>query len=349
MSNSIKKNNFSHWLHVLQNINLSENNIEIAREFFFKEFSRDPQLAYKFVMELKECLEKEKCPQMSGKYLKFLSSVLERMGFYKEKKALDNISFKVSEPKKYKEIEAQLTKYKRKSKRILDRIETKLSELIKENKFKCEVLGRYKTIYSIYRKISKKRTKNIEDLKDLFAFRVIIENNSIDECFAILNLLHDKFQPVARDFKDYINIPKINGYQSLHTGLKNITSNLDMTAEVQIRTRTMDQFAEKGFAAHWIYSANQKSQLLTDKESKILEHLSNVAADEKRNNNSIYFLSPQGDMFKMDNGDSVIDFAEEIHSELANKFSYAIVNGERQPANYKIQSGDIVEIVKSKA
>jgi GTP diphosphokinase / guanosine-3',5'-bis(diphosphate) 3'-diphosphatase len=344
------KAQFKKWRGFLLFINDEPLNRDLIMSYFFERFADNPKVFYNFILYIKRniqvCREKEEKVSLSNRYLSILSPLCERFSFFKEKLLLDDLCFKIIDPEAYSELDRKLAKYKQQSKKVIAKILSSLNELLRHGNYKYELKGRYKNIYSIYKKLQKKPHRNILDLHDIFAFRIILKNNSIDECFEIVNLLHDRFKPIVSFFKDYITIPKINGYQSLHTGLNDLIPNLDLPVEVQIRTQAMNDYADKGLATHWLYAIHKKSALVSEKEQKLLHYISAIGLTRRREKN-IYFFSYKGDIFKIGEGATVLDFAYMIHSDIGNKTKAALVNGKKQDPYYRLQDGDRVQIVTS--
>lgn len=319
--------------------------------YFFDRFAELPKMFYLFMLFFKDKLlgarnAKHK-KRLANQYLNTLSSLCERFGFFEEKHALDDLCFKIFNPKKYHAIDILLVRYKQQSGKLIDRIVEIFEKTLKEKGYSCVVKGRYKNIYSVSRKMQKRLGSNVLMLNDIFAFRIISKKNSIRLCFEILNLLHDKFSPISGFFKDYITIPKINGYQSIHTGLDGVLPDLDLPIEVQIRTMPMDDFAERGLAAHWIYAEKKQSKLITEKEKKLVKYFSTLS--QSHQNTMVYFFSYQGDLFSLEKGSSVLDFAYHIHTEVGHRLKTAIVNSKKQPFSYAIQEGDRIELLLADA
>lgn len=291
-----------------------------------------------FKKKLKSMENKKKQIEMAEKYLGILSPLCERFGFFSEKNILDDYCFYLSDPKKYEEISLFMKSYQENSGNLILRIKNVLFRTFKKNKIKCRVKGRYKSKWSIYKK-TQKRGYGISELKDVFAFRVVIEEESEEACFKAMNILHDSFHPIAHRFKDYVNVPKPNYYQSLHTGLEHVVPDLKLPIEVQIRTIKMDEWAEHGIAAHWKYGkARKKSEILKK----------TFAASIEEESKFIYCFSYVGDLFKLKNGSTVMDFARHIHSSLAKNAGEAIINGETKPMDSLLKDGDIIEIIRKK-
>lgn len=335
---------FKKWLDFLSFLNKKSTGKELMNEYFAKEFQKSPESFYEFVKILKKQIPSSKNKKdLASKYLHIISPLCERFGFFHEKKILDDICFKIEDPKNYNRINRIFGDYKEKSQKYIGSIINTLKQVLEKNNFNYEVKGRYKSIHSINKKILNNPQKNILNLKDIFAFRIILTDDIVEECFEVVNLLHDEFSPVADYFKDYISIPKINNYQSLHTGLSNVIPNLDIPIEIQIRTKNMDEFAEKGLAAHWVYNKQKKARLVTEKEKQLFDYLSHIDGTD-----NVYFFSFSGDMFRLKKGSKIIDFAYRLHSDLGNKNKGALVNNEEKGIDYEISEGDKVEIIKAK-
>lgn len=347
---SRRKSLFKRWIDFLLFTKNNSKNNEILSRYFFEYFAGSPDLFYQFLLFFKDFLKKSKGEsrnQLAHKYLGILSHLCERFGIFEEKRNLDDLCFQITEPEKYDELDQILGGYKKKSDVLIQNITTIFRELLDREKHDCHIEGRYKNIYSIYRKTLKRSYKTVLALNDIFAFRIILKNNSVDECFEVMNILHDHFYPIPDFFKDYITVPKINGYQSLHTGLNKILPDLDLPVEIQIRTQAMHDFAEHGVAAHWMYSSDKKSRIVSEKEKKLLSYFSSLSQTQMHRPQSIFCFSYLGDIFQIPAGASLIDFAYQIHSDLGHKLDYALVNGKKKPVNYVIQEGDRIELTKS--
>lgn len=345
--NSDQLEEFKRWLSFLTFINDGQKNKKLALEYFFYKFAKEPRKFYEFIGFFKDKLATTKNlklkKHLANQYLEILSQLCERFGFFDEKQNLDDCCFKIVEPEKYNEINMAMLKYEKESKKLIVKISGFLEKLLKSKKYDFQIKGRYKSIYSIYRKLQKKFQKTALNLKDIFAFRIILEKNSTKQCFEVLNILHDEFSPIVDSFKDYISIPKINGYQSLHTSLTNIIPNLDLPIEVQIRTGPMHDFAENGLAAHHLYAEEKKSKLLTEKEKMLINYFNSIA--DNLVEEMVYFFSYQGDIFKLKKDSKIIDFAYQLHTNLGNKAKSAIVNGINETLDCKISDGDQIKIL----
>ena len=237
-------------------------------------------------------------------------------------------------------------------------IKLKVSNLLKQNKIKHEIKGRSKSIYSIYKKLDKGRSFN--DIYDLLAIRILVEKEQ--ECYLALGLIHSKYKPIPKRFKDYIAMPKTNLYQTLHTTVIGPDGNL---FEIQIRTYDMDKIAENGIASHWAYKEgkNASVEMQNITEQKLQFYKSIIELNEEKLssedfvntvtnevlNNSIYVYTPKGDVFELPKGSTPIDFAYRIHSEVGDKTVGAIVNNNMVPLSYELKNTDVIRIITNKA
>lgn len=339
---------FKNWLNFLLFVKDEAKNSDLITRYFLEEFSKNAVTFYEFLLFLKGELLKQTASsvkhQIGKRYLNVISPLCDKFGLFEEKLILDDICFSITDPKNYEKIDKILHTYKKESGKMIEKIIQTLTDFLKSKNHHCEIKGRYKNIYSIFKKLQKKGEENVLKLNDIFAFRIILHSNSSKQCFEVLNLLHDNFLPITELFKDYITIPKINGYQSLHTGLSKIMDRLDLPVEIQIRTKNMHEFAEKGLAAHWFYSIEKKTKLLSDQEKELLHHYSSIS---KTNADKVYCFSYIGDLFCLEKDSTVLDFAYNLHSDLGNKAKTALINGKEKPLNYKLQTGDKIQIIKS--
>lgn len=345
------KQRFALWFDILSHANQSPRNNELLTEYFFRQFAVDPKNFFAFLVELKNELEQKKNEKhkhpIALQYLSVLSPLCERFGIFDIKNTLDEQCCRITQPEEYKEVESTLSSYREKSKEIVKNVLDILRSLLKEKGYKCEVKGRYKNTYNVYRKLKRKGYDYPLALHDIFAFRIILESNVTQDCFDALNLLHDKFVPIASRFKDYITIPKINGYQSIHTCLNGIIPDLNLPVEIQIRTRVMNQYAERGVASHWLYAKGKKTHLLTPTEEKLLQHFSYLSRQAEADEH-ITCLSIGGDVFSLPKGATVLDFAYGIHTDVGNKAKGAIVSGIDRDIGHKIQEGDRIQVIMGK-
>ena len=279
-----------------------------------------------------------------------------RLGMQKIKWELEDRSIRYLDPESCEEIERDLTKSKAKDEKFLNTVQETLSARMKEHGVECEIYGRIKHLYSIYRKMYTQK-KRLHELLDLYAFRVIIESNVDADCYLVLGFIHEMFPRIPGSFKDYINLPKPNGYKSLHTSLIHADG---VTFEVQIRTREMHESAEYGIAAHWKYKEGKggevdgeeqlawiRRQLESQQDSDAHEFLQAMKMDMYAD--EVVVLTPNGDVVTLPKGATPIDFAYSIHSAVGNRMTGALVNKRMVPYTYVLRSGDIVEIITSNA
>lgn len=278
-----------------------------------------------------------------------------RLGLYAIKTELDDLALKFTEPEIFKVIASKLQATKKERDKFIGDFTKPLIEEFKEQKLKFEIKGRPKSIHSIWNKMKRQQIP-FEEVYDLFAIRIIVDTpyeKEKSDCWKVYSIVTDFFVPNPDRLRDWISTPKANGYESLHT---TVMSNTGKWVEVQIRTRRMDEIAEKGYAAHWKYkeSANESAvdewlnrirEILESPESNALDFID----DFKLNlfSEEIFVFTPTGDLKTLPAGSTALDFAFEIHSDIGNKCIGAKVNHKLVPISYKLNSGDQVEILTS--
>ncbi len=303
-------------------------------------------------------MRKDKQLKIAAETLFIYAPLAHRLGLYNIKSELEDLSLMYKTPSVYNEIKEKLQKTKAVRTRFINRFTQPLRRELDKLELPYEIKGRPKSIYSIY---SKMKNKNIpfEEVYDVFAIRVIIDSKLEDEkadCWKIYSIVTDFYQPNPDRLRDWISTPKANGYESLHT---TVMSPSGKWVEVQIRTKRMDEIAEKGYAAHWKYKERtQQETALDDWVSRIRDLLENpdtnaidFVDDFKLNlfAKEIFVFTPKGDIKALPHNSTVLDFAYEIHSQLGNHCVGAKVNQKLVPISYDLQSGDQVEIIRSKA
>ena len=303
-------------------------------------------------------LSEEKQKRKARETLEILTPVAHRLGINKIKSELEDLSLRYLKPDAYYDIVEKLNKKKTERDESVGKMLNEVSNLLNEHNIKHEIKGRSKSIYSIYNKLNK--GKKWEDIYDILALRVLVDTEQ--ECYLALGLIHSKYKPVPKRFKDYIAMPKTNLYQSLHTTVFGVDSSL---FEIQIRTYEMDKIAEYGIASHWSYKENkdgslankdimeQKLQIFRNiielnNETNTPEEFINSIKKDVLTDNSIYVYTPKGDVIELPEGATPVDFAYKVHSEVGNKMIGAIVKDSIVPLNYKLKTGDIVKINTSK-
>jgi RelA/SpoT family (p)ppGpp synthetase len=299
-------------------------------------------------------MPEEKRKRIAKETLEIFAPLAHRLGIAKIKWELEDLSFYYLEPKIYKEIvklvDSKRTFRENYTEKIVDYLEKELSKY----NIKGVINGRPKHLYSIYKKMYE-QNKNFDELYDLIAVRVIVRNEA--ECYNVLGIVHNYWKPVPGRFKDYIAVPKANGYQSIHT---TVVGPQGRFVEIQIRTEEMHVIAEEGIAAHWTYKEKNKSNRRDNVYSWLRQILEwqNVADNSEEFiktvtgdilNETVFVFSPQGDVIEMTKGATPLDFAFHIHTEIGYKCIGAKVNGRIVPLDYKLQNGDQIEIITSKS
>ena len=293
----------------------------------------------------------EKQKQKSFETMEIYAPIAHRLGMQKMKWELEDLSLKYLDPISYREITEALDEKAAEYDGFMSSIHDQISQRLKEAGIEAQVYGRMKHPYSIYRKMYT-QNKNLDDVFDLFAFRVIVD--TVADCYNVLGIIHDLYKPILGRFKDYIGTPKPNLYQSLHT---TVVGESGIPFEVQIRTREMHEVAEYGIAAHWKYKQNGQGsgdegryewvrRLLENQEGADAEDFIHslkvdMFADE------VFVFTPQGDVINLPAGATPIDFAYNIHSAVGNHMVSAKVNGRIVPLNHRLQNGDVVEVMTS--
>lgn len=301
----------------------------------------------------------EKQKEKARETMDIYAPIARRLGISKIKTELDDLSLKYSQPEVFFELVKQINARKTEREEFVQQIVEEVSTHMKNANIKCEVNGRVKHFFSIYKKMIN-QDKTVDQIYDLFAVRIIVD--SVKDCYAALGVIHEMYTPVPGRFKDYIAMPKSNMYQSLHTTLM---SSIGQPFEIQIRTQEMHKTAEYGIAAHWKYkeSNDGKKNVEAQEEEKlswlrqILEWQQDMSDNREFLNllkgdldlfaDDVYCFTPQGDVKNLPNGSTPIDFAYAIHSAVGNKMVGARVNGKLVTIDYKIQNGDRIEILTS--
>lgn len=278
-----------------------------------------------------------------------------RMGLYKIKSELEDLSLKYIDRKQFDYIKQKLNETKRSRDAYIARFIAPLKEKLEQAGFKFEIKGRTKSIHSINNKLKKQKV-DFENIYDLFAIRVVLDTpfeKERSDCWQVYSIVTDMYQPNPKRLKDWISIPKSNGYESLHI---TVMGPENKWVEVQIRTKRMDEIAEKGLAAHWRYKGvkaekgldefmNTVRAALEAKDSNPLDLMKDFRMDLYKD--EIYVFTPTGELIKLAKGATVLDFAFAIHSQLGCKCVSAKVNGKNVPIKYELNNGDSVSIITS--
>ena len=291
--------------------------------------------------------------------LEILAPIAHHLGIHKIKSDLEDLALRYLKPDVFYDIVEKLNTTKIERDRTVFEMQNELSELLTEHHIPFEIKGRSKSIYSIYNKLDK--GKKFSDIYDLLALRILV--NTEQECYLALGLIHSKFRPLSKRFKDYIAMPKPNMYQSLHTTVFGIDGYL---FEIQIRTYEMNEVAENGIASHWAYKENGGStnaanlQSTTEQKLQFFKQIIDLSHDKMSSedfvntvkdevlNNNIYCYTPKGDVIELPIGATPIDFAYKIHSKVGETTIGAIVNNNIVPLDYELKDNDIVKINTNK-
>lgn len=297
----------------------------------------------------------EKQERIARETLEIYVSVAIRLGVYEFKQEMEDLCFQILYPRDYEAISSELAMEQGNTDKQIKTGINKISNLLKKNNINGEVSGRTKNYYSIFKKMKKKGLQKASQVNDLFALRIIV--NTLEECYAVLGMVHTSWTPVPDRFKDYIAKPKINGYQSLHTEVIGL---LDKPTEIQIRTHAMHNTAERGVAAHWHYKESRGSIPLKGEHKSWLGGILERHKKQKESedflqdihldffDDEIFVFTPQGQVKVLPEGSTPVDFAYLIHTEVGHSTKSAKVDGHIVPLDYKLKNGETVEIITRK-
>lgn len=301
-------------------------------------------------------LPREKQLKIASETLDLYAPLAHRFGLFKIKNEFEDLCFKLLDPNSYNFIARKLKEKKDARESFVAEFMTPIETELGKLNFHFEIKGRPKHIYSIYRKMQRQQ-KPFEEIYDLFAIRIILEDpHTKEDCWRVYSIITDWYTPIPKRFRDFISVPKANGYQSLHT---TVITKTGQRVEVQIRTRRMDDIAERGLAAHWRYKEGGASGSATlDKfvnwvrdvlDTPRPDAATDFVKDFQLNlyQDEIYVFTPGGDLMTLPRGATCIDFAFEIHSEIGERAMSAKVNGKMVPLRQKLKIGDQVEIITS--
>ena len=302
-----------------------------------------------------EHLPRSKQIKKSKETIELYGPLALRIGMQDIRSELEDLAFRCIHPLRATMLESAIKKSSGGRKKIVAKIRKELKKHLKSNEIEdVSVKGREKNIYSIYRKIKSKH-KPFSEILDVYGFRILVD--SVDDCYRSLGIIHNYFSPIENRFKDYIAIPKSNGYQALHTSLLALNA---FPIEVQIQTRNMSEIASFGIAAHWQYKTKDKE---TGSQFRATRWLSGLIDLQKKttnptefaqsiktdlDSNEVFLFSPKGDIYALRRGSTPIDFAYEVHTDLGDSIVGCKVNRSEVPLNIELETGQTVEIITSK-
>lgn len=299
-------------------------------------------------------LRPDKRRRIALETLEIYAPLAHRLGIHDIKNDLEDLGFQAMYPMRYKALKSAVAKARGVKREIIEHTQNELIEKLAEYNIQGRICGREKHLYSIYRKMRNKEV-SFKQVMDIYGFRIIVD--TVDNCYRTLGAIHGMFKPIENRFKDYIAIPRSNGYQSLHTSLKGFRGT---PLEVQIRNEEMDQLADKGVAAHWLYKddssstsnthlkANQWMQSLLDlqqRASTSVEFIETVKTDLFPD--EIYVFTPKGKIIELPTGATPVDFAYAVHSDIGSSCVGARVDHVNYPLSQVLESGQSIEIITS--
>jgi len=305
-------------------------------------------------MQTIQSLDERKKIRIAQETVDIYAPIANRLGLNNLYQELEDLCFEVLHPVRYKTIQKAIKASRGNRKEVIEKISNEIGHKLNSVKTKAEITGREKNPASIHRKMLEDQT-GFNQINDIYAFRIIV--NDINDCYLTLGTLHSLYNPIPGKFKDYIAIPKANGYQSLHSTL---LGPFGVPVEIQIRTKNMHQLAEAGVAAHWLYKT--KDAHVTDLQQKTNQWLKRMLDIQNDSSNSLEFLehlkvdlfpdevyvfSPDGKIFALPKNSSSIDFAYAVHSDVGNKAVSAKINQMLVPLRTRLSTGDHVEIITS--
>lgn len=296
--------------------------------------------------------------QIARETLEIYAPVAERLGLYKIKLELEDLGFRALYPQRYRVIERALKRARGNQKEFLGKIQAQLEESMKKAGIAGSVASREKHLYSIYKKMRRKRSL-LAQVVDVYGLRILVD--SVDTCYRVLGVVHGTFRPMPGRFKDYIAIPRVNGYQSLHTTLFGPNG---VPIEVQIRTNDMHGVAESGVASHWKYKAGGSKEAGTDSAQQErarawINHLMEMQASGNAEEfiesvkvdlfpDKVYVFTPKGAILRLPRGATVVDFAYAVHTDIGNRCVAAKVDRRLSPLRTVLRNGQTVQIITAK-
>jgi len=305
-------------------------------------------------MRTMESLPREKQSRIARETLEIYAPIANRLGINTLKVELEDLGFRYLRPYRYRVLERALKKTQGNQRQIVKKISETLNRELARHEIPASVIGRQKHLYSIYRKMLVKG-RSLGEIVDVYGFRIIVED--VDDCYRALGLVHKVYKPMPGRFKDYVAIPRVNGYQSLHT---TCFGPRGLPLEVQIRTREMDLVAESGIASHWRYKAEDKSS--ASPQLRAREWLSNLVELQQDEGSEeflesvkvdlfpdkVYVFTPKGDIRRLPKGATAVDFAYAVHTDIGNRCVAAKIDRRLVPLRTPLSNGQTVEIITNK-
>ncbi|WP_313517803.1 bifunctional GTP diphosphokinase/guanosine-3',5'-bis pyrophosphate 3'-pyrophosphohydrolase [Pseudomonas sp.] len=306
-------------------------------------------------MRTLEVLSGEKRRRIAKETLEIYAPIANRLGMHAMRVEFEDLGFKAMHPMRSGLIAKAVKKARGNRKEIVNKIEESLTHCLQRDELEGEVVGREKHLYSIYQKMRGKH-KAFNEIMDVYAFRIIVDK--VDTCYRVLGAVHSLYKPLPGRFKDYIAIPKANGYQSLHTTLFGMHG---VPIEIQIRTREMEEMANNGIAAHWLYKSSDDEQP-KGTHARARQWVKGVLEMQQRAGNSlefiesvkidlfpdeVYVFTPKGRIMELPKGSTAVDFAYAVHTDVGNSCIACRINRRLAPLSQPLESGETVEIVSA--
>jgi guanosine-3',5'-bis(diphosphate) 3'-pyrophosphohydrolase len=297
-------------------------------------------------------MSREQRKRISRETLEFYAPIANRLGIHSMKVEFEELGFQALYPLRADRIGAAVRAAGGHRKELMEELRKSIANAVAQEDISAEVHGREKNLYSIYRKM-KSQHKSFSQIMDVFGFRIVVDQ--LDDCYRVLGVIHNLYKPVAGRFKDYIAIPKVNGYQSLHTTLFGMHG---VPIEVQIRTRQMDEVAENGIAGHWLYKS--EGQALQGNRQRARQWVRDLLDLQQRAGNpmefveslkidlfpdEVYVFTPRGDIMELPRGACPVDFAYAVHTDIGNHCVACRIDRNLAPLSQQLQSGQSVEII----
>jgi len=305
-------------------------------------------------MQTLDAMPAKKKARIARETLDIYAPIANRLGINRFKVLLEDLGFRYLYPMRYRVLDKALRRSKGSQRQMVKRIAEEFENTLADEGIAGEIIGREKHLYSVYKKMLEKK-RLLSDVVDVYGFRFVVED--VNDCYKVLGLVHGLYKPMPGRFKDYIAIPRINGYQSLHTTLFGPKG---QPLEVQIRTRDMDRIAESGVASHWQYKAEDKSDATPQRRARDwLANLAELQSSETSEEflesvkvdlfpDKIYVFTPKGDIMPLPKGSTSVDFAYAVHTDIGNRCVAAKIDRVLVPLRTPMQNGQTVEVVTSR-